>query len=117
MKQSHLEELIRHITRNVIKEYTSMLSSGNSVTDDKSATPQSALKIMNKPADDVSSTEKKQLERQAELDRQKDIKQKQIELDATKKEREFNRKKLDRQNRFDIPNAQKELQQLKGAKI
>lgn len=110
MKRSHLEELIRHISRSVMKEYTSMMSSkiSNDSSLDNDKIP---------PVDAMTSNERKRLERQAELDRQKDIKQKQVELDATKKEREFNRKKLDRQNRFDIPNAQKELQKLKGSQI
>jgi hypothetical protein len=111
MKQSHLEELIRQITRSVLKEYTSMVSSNSSdeiKSTDNDNTP---------PTDAMTSNERKRMERQVELDRQQKIKQKQVELDASKKEREFNRKKLDRQNRFDIPNAQKELQKLKGAKI
>ncbi len=113
MKQSHLEELVRHITRRVIKEYTSMMSTSSGLstgnTDlNNDDTP---------PTDAMTSNERKRLERQAEIDRQQNIKQKQVEFDAVKKEREFNRKKLDRQTRFDIPNARKELQRLKGAKI
>ena len=34
-----------------------------------------------------------------------------------KKEMDFNKKKLDQQRRFDIPNATKDLQRLKGAQI
>ena len=113
MKQSHLEELIKHITHRVLKEYASMFPSSNT---DKLPTS-SILSKDDKipPSDAMSDLEKKKLEREKELDRQRTIKQQQIELDSMKKERDFNRKKLERQNRFDIPNATKELQKLKGA--
>lgn len=112
MKKSQLEELIGHITRNVLKEYSSLMSSSSS-KDALDSTSSSSTP----PTDAMTSNERKRMERQAELDRQKNIKQKQIELDAIKKERDFNRKKIDRQNRFDVPNATKELQRLKGAQI
>lgn len=114
MKQSHLEELIRHITRSVLKEYTSMMSPSSGMSTDKTDVTDNDN---TPPVDAMTSNERKRLERQAEIDRQQNIKQKQVEFDAVKKEREFNRKKLDRQTRFDIPNARKELQRLKGAKI
>jgi len=111
MKQSHLEELIRHITRSVLKEYTSMMSS--KLSDDQINSADNDIP----PVDSMTSNEKKRLERQAELDRQKKIKQTQAELDAKKKEIDFNRRKLDTQKRFEIPNLTKDIQKLKGAKI
>jgi len=65
----------------------------------------------------MTSAEKLRQKRDLDHQRQRQIKQKQIELDAKKKEMDFNKKKLDQQKRFDIPNANKELQRLKGAQI
>lgn len=69
------------------------------------------------PVDAMSSAEKAKMDRDKEHERQQKIKQKQVELDAKKKEMEFNKKKLDQQKRFDVPNATKDLQRLKGARI
>lgn len=112
MKQSHLEELIRHITRSVLKEYTSMMSSSK-LSDDQIDSADRDVP----PVDSMTSNERKREERKAELERQKIVKQKQAELDAKKKEVDFNRRKLDTQKRFEIPNLNKDLQKLKGAKI
>jgi hypothetical protein len=113
MKQSHLEELIRHITRSVLKEYNSMMSSSSKLSDDRIDSVDSDTP----PVDAMTSNERKREERKAEINRQKVIKQKQAELDSKKKEIDFNRRKLDTQKRFEIPNLNKDLQKLKGAKI
>lgn len=116
MKQSHLEELIKHITRQVLKEYASMfpadkveksLSSSTTLSKDDKIPPQDAM----------TDVERKKLEREKELDRQRNIKQTDTELSTKKKEMEFNRKKIEQQKRFEIPKLTKTLQQLKGAKI
>lgn len=111
IKKTQLEGLIRQIVRGILKEYMSSSDMQTMVDNNPeldSSTP---------PEDAMTSAEKIRIDREAELKRQKDIKQKQTELDAKKKEMEFNKKKLDQQRRFDIPNANKDLQRLKGAKI
>lgn len=113
MKQSHLEELIRHITRSVLKEYTSMMSTSSKPSDNQINSADSDIP----PVDAMTSNERKREERKAEIERQKIVKQKQAELDAKKKEVDFNRRKLDTQKRFEIPNLNKDIQKLKGAKI
>lgn len=113
MKQSHLEELIRHITRSVLKEYTSMMSSSSKLSDDQIDSADRDVP----PVDAMTSNERKREERKAEIERQKIVKQKQAEIDAKKKEVDFNRRKLDTQKRFEIPNLNKDLQKLKGEKI
>jgi hypothetical protein len=113
VKKSQLEALIRGIVQHTLTELSSLSSSDMSklVNDNPSLDP-------TVPTDDaLTSAEKARMERDAEHKRQQDIKQQSVELDAKKKEMEFNKKKLDQQKRFDIPNAQKNLQKLKGAQI
>lgn len=111
IKKTKLEGLIREIVKGIIKEYLSS-SDMQSIMDKN---PQ--LDSSTPPKDATTPAEQARLDRDSELDRQKQIKQKQVELDAKKKEMEFNKKKLDQQRRFDIPNATKDLQKLKGAQI
>jgi hypothetical protein len=107
MKKSQLEFLIRQIVNEIISS-----SDLQKVVDQNpgldSSTP---------PEDAMTAAEKARLDREADIERQKSIKVKTGELDAKKKEMEFNKKKLDQQKRFDVPNAAKELQRLKGAQI
>jgi len=107
IKRSQLESLIRQIVTEILS------SSDIQAMVDKNP----ELDSSTAPEDAMTPAEKARIERDAELQRQKDIRQKSTELDAKKKEMEFNKKKLDQQKRFDIPNATKDLQRLKGAKI
>jgi hypothetical protein len=111
MKRSQLEELIREIAKQAVTEYLSSSDMKRIVDDNPDLDSSTA------PEDAMTSAEKARIDRETELDRQKKIKQKQVELDSKKKELEFSKKKLDQQQRFDIPNATKDLQRLKGAKI
>jgi hypothetical protein len=113
VKKSQLEALIRGIVQHTLNELSTLSSSDMS----KLADSNPELDPNVPTADAMTSAEKARMEREAELQRQKDIKQQSSELDSKKKEMEFNKKKLDQQKRFDIPNAQKNLQKLKGAQI
>jgi hypothetical protein len=111
IKKTQLEGLIRQIVRGIVKEIMSSSDMQTMMDNNPELDP-------SVPATDaMTSAEKTRIDRESELKRQKDIKQKQIELDAKKKEMDFNKKKLDQQRRFDIPNATKDLQRLKGANI
>lgn len=112
MKKRQLEQLIRHITKSVLKEYTSIISTDSSNNDKNDDDVDNDVNV-----DDMSSDEKHKLERQKELNKRLSIKQTQSELDAKKKEMEFNRKKLDTQKRFEIPNLTKDLQKLKNPEL
>ena len=111
MKKSQLHELIKHIARSVLREITVMSATKNGsqqgIESDPSASPEAEL----------SPALKARMEREKEHQRQQQIKQTEVELAARKKEMDFNKKKLDQQKRFDIPNMTKDLQRLKGAKI
>jgi hypothetical protein len=107
MKRSQLELLIREIVNEIIS------SSDLQKIVDKNP----GLDSSTPPEDAMSMADKARMEREAEIERQKSIKDKTNDLDSKKKEMEFNKRKLDQQKRFDVPNATKELQRLKGAKI
>jgi len=109
MKEDQLKSLVRHIVREMI---------GNlSTADIKQLADDPSMDTSIPPEDAMSPVEKSRLERQAKLDKLKQLKQKQSELDTKKKEVEFQKKKIDQQKRFDIPNLNKDIQQLKGAEI
>ena len=69
------------------------------------------------PEDAMTPAEKSKAERDARLNKQKDIKQKTVELDAKKKQADLYKKSVDQAKRFEIPSLNKDLQTLKGAKI
>jgi hypothetical protein len=55
--------------------------------------------------------------RDAEHQRQQSLKQKEAELQTAKKEKEFQKQKVGQIDKFTIPNTNKDIQKLKGAKI
>jgi hypothetical protein len=110
MKKSQIQELIRQIVRQALDEYTVPVSNSQPQTQD-------GLDPNVPPTDAMTSAEKSRIERQQELDRQKDLKQKRVELDAEKKQQDFYKKKVDQSRRFDIPTLNKDIQKLSGANI
>lgn len=113
MKSDDLQLILRGIVRQILKEYATL-----STSDLKTLAAQDPnMNVDTPPEDAMTSAEKAKMERDTEHERQVNIKQKQGELDAKKKEMEFNKKKLDQQRRFDVPNVAKDLQKLKGAQI
>lgn len=114
IKRTQLETLIRGIVRKLINEYEVTMSTSD-LKQMADADPN--MDTSTPPEDDMTPVEKARIERDAEKQKRQDIKQKEIELDAKKKEMEFNKKKMEQQRRFDIPNINKDLQKLKGAKI
>ena len=110
MTRSSLKQLIRIITEHVIDELTvpgAMGGIDNSAISGEDTPPDSSM----------SSAERARMERDAERARRRTLKQAESELNAKKKEVDFNKKKLDQQKRFDVPNLTKQIQRLKGAKI
>ena len=106
MKRSQLQELIRHITRAVVKEYISTSSSSDE------SNPPEVVSV-----DSLSPAEQAKLNREKEIQRRDLLKQKEKELDVTKREQDFQKQKVDQSKRFAVPNLTKDIQRLKGAKI
>lgn len=112
MKEEQLKSLVRNIVREMITELVNL-----STSDMKQMMDDPSMDTSVAPEDAQTPAEKSRMERQAKMDKLKQLKQKQAELDSKKKEVEFNKKKLDQEKRFDIPNLNKDIQSLKGAQI
>jgi hypothetical protein len=79
VKKSQLNELIRLITRQILKEYTSMSSTG--IGDDSSSSS-------DKPEDAMTSAEKARLNRRSKIQTRR-------ELDLAKKEKDTEKEKAE----------------------
>lgn len=115
MKQSQLNELLRHITNIVLNEFMNSVSSAPS-NDSKSGDSNNPS-LSTSPTDAMTDAEKKRHDRDVEHNRQKDLKAKEQELKTAKKEMDFQRQKVDQTKRFSIPTINRDIQQLKGAKL
>jgi hypothetical protein len=110
--QSQLNELLRLITRGVLKEYSSLGSSLASSADN-SIDPGSADDGV-KPDDAKTAYEKSKAEREARKKRQDVIRTATMDLDSTKKQQSYFQSQT-KQNKTAIQAKEKQLQQLKGA--
>lgn len=112
MKKEQLQELVRLITKAVLKEYTSMQMGGKDEAETNAANQDNALTI-----DDLPPAAKAKMLRDKEKAKQDQIKQKSKELDIAKKKLDYQKQETDGMKRFEIPNITKDIQRLKGAKI
>jgi len=110
MKKEQLQELVRLITKAVLKEYTSMQLGGKD--EEETNASQDTVSV-----DELPPAAKAKMQREKEKQRRDQIKQKEKELDVAKKEMDFQKQKVDASKRFAIPNLTKDIQSLKGAKI
>lgn len=109
MKKKQLNELVRLITKQVLKEMS--MSSGKD-TEETNADSEETV-----PLDDLSPGEAAKIRREKELQRRDQVKQKEKELDVAKKKMDFQKQEIDATKRFEIPNLTKQIQASKGAKI
>lgn len=119
MKPQELQELVKHITRAIIKE---MKASGQiseftiSSSDAKAlAAADSNFDTSTPPEDAMTPAEKSRLERQAETDRRKNIRTADMKLKGTKTQTDYFAQQQ-KQNKLDIIAQEKELQNLKAGK-
>jgi hypothetical protein len=113
MKQSQLNELIRFITRSVMKEYISMSSSSQSSS--STSSPDSTQDPNTPPQDAMTSAEKSKQRRDSEKSRQQSIKKTDLELKAAKSQTDYFNQQ-NKQNKLQISAKQRELQNLKAGK-
>lgn len=112
MKKHQLEELVRTIVHNLLKEYDAAMSTSDLQS---LADKNPDLDASTPPQDAMTSAEKARMNRQDQDEKKKEIKQATVELDATKKKLEYQRREQDSLRRFTIPDMTKKLQSLKGA--
>jgi len=114
--RSQFNELLRHITKGVLKEYDSMSSSfsTSSSSQDTSSDPGIADDGV-KPMDAMTAAEKSKAERDARQAHVKQIQQAQRKLDGDKAQDKYFSKQRE-VNRVSLKNQEKELQKMKGAR-
>ena len=112
-QKRQLQELVRHIVRQTLKE---LMNTGASSFQGMSADKQQAMvgDPTMPPMDAMTPIEKAQQEREQEKQRKDALKQGEAELKSAKKEMDFQKQKIDQSKRFKIPTLTKRLQQLKG---
>jgi hypothetical protein len=110
MKQQQLQELIRLITRQILKEYSSLSPADEETTSDTESYTDTST-------DSLSPIEKQRMEREKDKARRDDIKVKQKELDVAKNKMAYQKQEIDQTKRFNIPDLTKDIQRLKGAKL
>ena len=107
-----LNELLRLITKSVLKEYSSVssMSSSSSDSSDDSGTADDAVK----PQDAQTAVEKAKAERDAKKSQLDKIRTADLDLKGVKTQQDYFTQQA-KKNKLDITAKQKQLQQLKGA--
>lgn len=113
IKKKQLNELIKLITRQILKEYGVSSIEYDSSGDDAGAVSSSS----DKPEDAKTAVEKAKERRKRLAQNHDDMERKSKELKSKKDEVEFQKQKLDYLKRFDIPAINKQIQAAKGAQI
>jgi len=110
--RKQLDELLRLITRGVLKEYGA-LGSSLSGNDDSSDTGSADDGV--KPDDAKTAYEKSKAEREMRKKQQDMVRTAQMDLDSTKKQQSYFQSQT-KQNKTAIQAKEKKLQSLKGAR-
>lgn len=107
MKRPELDELLRLITRQVLKEYSTMASAEDSESDDST----SGIEVQ--ATDAMTSVEKQKAERDAKKKRVDQIRTADLDLKGTKTQQDYFIQQA-KKNKEDIRAKEKKLQQMKG---
>ncbi len=114
MKRSELREIIRGVIKQTLKEF---MTSGALIGQSPQGTGQEQEFDPSQPhPDDESPIEKAKQHRELEKQRRDKVKQTDMDLKITKDQTKYFDSQV-KKNKLDTTNKQKELQQLKGAKI
>lgn len=108
MKKTDLHELIRYITKNVIKEY-SVLSTSSNTSSTGDTDPNAP------PTDAMTSYEKLKAEREKEKQHRQDVRTGEMKLKGVKKQSDYFNQQI-KMNKLGITAQEKELQNLKAGK-
>jgi hypothetical protein len=107
LTRKQLDELIRYITKSVLKEWSSLSGNDN---DSDPGTPDDGVK----PDDAKTAYEKSKAEREARKKQQDTIRSATLDLKSTKKQQDYFSQQA-KKNKVDIQAKEKQLQSLKGA--
>lgn len=109
-QKTELTEL-RALLKTAVKEYL------NSLGNDKSSMVGQDMGLNSPAMDDLSSFERDRIKRDLEQKRQKELKDKEKELSAIKKEIEFRDKQSDLLKKSQVPNLKHQIDQLKFSSV
>ena len=115
MKSQQLHELVKNIVKQLVKEYSLLDNPPSSLNGNPSDNANAQITDPNNQlAGAMSNSDQHKLQQIKDKQNQELIKQKQAELTQKKKELEFNDKKTQQMKRFEVPQMQKTIQQLKS---
>ena len=109
MTRHQFNELIRYITKGVLKEYGEMSSQD---TSSDPGMPDDGVK----PMDAMTAVEKSKAERDAKQAHVKQVQQAQRKLDGDKAQQKYFAKQSE-VNRVSLRNQERDLQKMKGARV
>ena len=114
MKQHQLNELVKTIVRQLIKEFSVLDNPPSSLAGNPADNASAQITDPNNQlAGTMSTADKMKLDRIQKKQKQDQLKQKQMELDTAKKKLDFTKKDERQMQTSQIPQLQKTVQQLK----
>jgi len=115
MKKHQLEELVRHISRKVMKEFVSFQDKKALAAQASDPTSASTTDPSTPPQDAMSPALKAKMDQEKRIATRQQIKQKEIELKAEKDKQKFYKSSEDQSKRVLQKGLQRDIQNLKGA--
>lgn len=117
MNRYQLQELLRLITKSVLKEYISMAPASANDAKDASINDKAVSNDPSaKPADAMTPVEKAKLEREKAQNAKNELANKKKELDTTTKEKDFQKKNVDTISNIKIPALKGDIQKLQSTR-
>lgn len=113
MKKSELREMIRGVIKETLNEFMNIETPSRAEMEQQAA---SQIDPTQPHPDDLSPSDMMKQKREADKQRRDKLKQTDMDLKITKDQTKYFDSQL-KKNKVDVGNKQKELQQLKGAKI
>ena len=113
LTEQKLKVLVTHIVNELLKEF-SLLDKPASSLDNGQSNDAQIQDPNNSLAGAMSNSDKMKLDKIKKDQRIAQIKQQENELKTAKKEKDFQTQKVDQVKKFQIPNLQKSIQQLKA---
>ena len=116
ISRRQLDELLRLITKKVLKEYSSMSSMSSSSNSDSTSSGSGTADDGVKPQDAQTSVEKAKAQRDAKKAQVDKIRTADLDLKSINTQQDYYVQQANK-NKLDISAKQKQLQQLKGAPV
>jgi len=110
MKHSQLQELVKHIVRQIVNEYNAI--GLDDMDEDDDSTELSGGQLTNPPPVAMSVSDRQKMKQLKDKQRTVNLKAQKTELDTAKKKLDYTRRDQDQIKRVEIPSLQRSVQQL-----